>query len=278
MSLATCPGLRPPSSQSAGACVDCQAFPSRTCWRKCTSLRRTTMTVTQRSDLTFKHNARLGRHGWLRLTPAYSVRLVEDVLSCARGQIRVLDPFSGTGTTGLACAERGFTCDLLEINPFLVWFTEAKVREYSDASLQRARKLVDVVVRTPAAGEVEECWTPPIRNVERWWSPVALDALRLLWARLASTGDGCEQVIDLIKIAFCRQVIAWSNASFGHQSMSFKRSQVTLLDALDGEDLLHSRVQEFGVGGDRLRAWRLRWVCNGPPGRFADRALFRPSA
>ena len=70
---------------------------------------------------------------------------------------------------------------------------------------------------------------------------MALDTLRLLWARIASTDDACDHVSDLIKIAFCRQVIAWSNASFGHQSMSFKRSQVTLLDALDGDDLL----QEF---------------------------------
>jgi hypothetical protein len=32
--------------------------------------------VKQRSDYTFKYNQKLGRHGWLRLTPAYSVKLV----------------------------------------------------------------------------------------------------------------------------------------------------------------------------------------------------------
>jgi len=34
--------------------------------------------------LTFKGNLRETRHGWLRLTPAYSVHLVAEILSGAR--------------------------------------------------------------------------------------------------------------------------------------------------------------------------------------------------
>ena len=196
------------------------------------------MTIRQRSDLTFKHNASLGRHGWLRLTPAYSVRLVDDLLASSRGHIRVLDPFSGTGTTGLVCAERGLQCDLLDVNPFLVWFAGAKVREYSGASLRHAVSLIDKVVGTPAAGEGAGCWVPPIRNIDRWWSPVALDVLALLWARILSASDDDEYASDLVKIAFCRQVIAWSNASFGHQSMSFKVPQASFLNSLDVEYML----------------------------------------
>lgn len=41
----------------------------------------------RRAELTFKHNANHGRHGWLRLTPAYSVKLVNDILSDRAGQI-----------------------------------------------------------------------------------------------------------------------------------------------------------------------------------------------
>ena len=196
------------------------------------------MSVRQRSEYTFKHNAGLGRHGWLRLTPAYSVRLVDDLLSSSRGQLRVLDPFSGTGTTGLVCAERGYRCDLLDINPFLVWFAGAKVREYSSDLLQQATDLIDRVVETPVAGEGDECWVPPIRNIDRWWSPLALDALGLIWARIATAADGDERALDLIKIAFCRQVIGWSNASFGHQSISFKEPQASFLGSLDIDFML----------------------------------------
>ena len=62
------------------------------------------MTVRQRADLTFRHNVHRGRHGWLRLTPAYSVKLVGDILAASRKPRFVLDPFAGTGTTGLVCA------------------------------------------------------------------------------------------------------------------------------------------------------------------------------
>ena len=38
------------------------------------------MQISQRSDYTFKYNNKLGRHGWLRLTPAYSVKLVTEII------------------------------------------------------------------------------------------------------------------------------------------------------------------------------------------------------
>ena len=34
----------------------------------------------QRAHLTFRGNVALGRHGWLRLTPAYSLALVRELL------------------------------------------------------------------------------------------------------------------------------------------------------------------------------------------------------
>ena len=36
--------------------------------------------IETRSDYTFKYNSKLGRHGWLRLTPAYSVKLVKEII------------------------------------------------------------------------------------------------------------------------------------------------------------------------------------------------------
>ena len=47
----------------------------------------------------------------------------------------VLDPFCGTGTTALVCAERGIACDTTDINPFLIWLAKAKARSYSSADL-----------------------------------------------------------------------------------------------------------------------------------------------
>ena len=48
--------------------------------------------INQNAQYTFKYNASMGRHGWLRLTPAYSVRLVEEILSDLKSRSRVLEP------------------------------------------------------------------------------------------------------------------------------------------------------------------------------------------
>ena len=64
------------------------------------------VSMKQRADLTFKHNRGLGRHGWLRLTPAYSVKLVGEILGELDGKQVVIEPFSGTGTTAVVSAEQ----------------------------------------------------------------------------------------------------------------------------------------------------------------------------
>ena len=89
------------------------------------------MKVTQRSDYTFKYNKKPGRHGWLRLTPAYSVKLVTEIIDSIPEDAFILDPFSGTATTGLVAAERKLSAHCLDINPFLIWLGNAKCRNYS---------------------------------------------------------------------------------------------------------------------------------------------------
>src|SRR5438270_13194498 len=95
--------------------------------------------TTSRSDLTFKHNMQFDRHNWLRLTPAYSVKLVKQLLDMNPEVRNVLDPFCGTGTTALVCGERGINCESLEINPFLVWFARVKTANYTVAQLSGAK-------------------------------------------------------------------------------------------------------------------------------------------
>ena len=56
----------------------------------------------QRADYTHKYNQKIGRHGWLRLTPAYSVKIVDELLAAYPDlSWNVLDPFCGTATTAL---------------------------------------------------------------------------------------------------------------------------------------------------------------------------------
>lgn len=193
--------------------------------------------ITARADLTFKENLKHGRHSWLRLTPAYSVKVVQDILIKVGKPSYVLDPFSGTGTTGLACAERGIACDLVELNPFLGWFAKAKTRNYTERDIAGA----DEIARAAAArvgqnAKIHHLWTPPISHIERWWTPNRLAVLASLFhdLRRKSQEEECP-ALDLVLIAFCRVAIAWSNAAFNHQSMSLKCERPTLFEAQEGD-------------------------------------------
>ncbi len=95
----------------------------------------------QNAHLTFKGNREAGRHAWLRLTPAYSVRLVREHVARTGPGAVVTDPFSGTGTTALAAAEHGVRGQALDINPFLIWLGEVKTRHYDAGILAGGHEL-----------------------------------------------------------------------------------------------------------------------------------------
>lgn len=176
----------------------------------------------QRADYTHKFNVRTGRHGWLRLTPAYSVKIVDELMASYRGPLRVLDPFCGTATTALSAACHGHTGVTTDINPFLVWFGRAKTAKYSDTTIASTREAGSAVLASVNREEVEPVPAPPIHDVDRWWPPVALEFLCRLKAGIdAGTEDGSPER-DLLLVAFCRTLIELSNAAFNHQSMSFR--------------------------------------------------------
>lgn len=178
--------------------------------------------VRQNADLTFKLNRQYGRHGWLRLTPAYSVKLVSEILATSDRGIRVLDPFSGTSTTPLCAASAGYTATGVEINPFLIWFGNVKLATYSPLCIRATGEaLADLI--TQASGNGYGAVRPPaIHNIERWWHPAELDFLRKFKAALDKTIPYDCPMRDLILVVFCRLIIRFSNAVFNHQSISFK--------------------------------------------------------
>jgi len=176
----------------------------------------------QNADLTFKLNRHYGRHGWLRLTPAYSVKLVSEILAAADRGIRVLDPFSGTATTPLCAAYVGDTATGVEINPFLTWLGNVKLATYSPACVRAAGEGLSKLISETSRENSRSVVPPPMHNIQRWWDPEPLDFLCKLKAALDdATRDG-SATRNLLLVVFCRLVINLSNAAFNHQSLSFK--------------------------------------------------------
>lgn len=100
----------------------------------------------QRADFTYKFNAKTGRHGWLRLTPAYSLKIVEDLVISNPEARRIFDPFCGTATTALSAAYHGREGVTTDINPFLIWLGQAKTMHYSTVDIELTREVcLDIV-------------------------------------------------------------------------------------------------------------------------------------
>lgn len=179
----------------------------------------TRISLTQRADLTYKANKKAGRHGWLRLTPAYSLKLVQEQLAKLPHNSVVLEPFSGSGTTPLVAQEYGITCQAREINPFLVWFGNTKLDNYSGRDAQKFILTTREVVKAASDKFPNSYWTPNLFQIEKWWNLPTLQALSALKHHINKYKG---KVRNLLDVAFCRVMIASSNASFNHQSMSFK--------------------------------------------------------
>jgi len=197
--------------------------------------------MTTREDLTYKYNMKENRHGWLRLTPAYSVKMVHQILDKNLQAHSVLDPFSGTGTTGLVCRERGIACDLLDINPFLIWFAKAKTANYSQNEIDGARQALHLIQQRHGMSLKFVTQVPRIQNIDRWWHPSVQYFLASLYQVLHNLTLPTASR-DLLLVAFCQKIIAWSSAAFNHQSMSFKVAR----GAVSNTTLDHARyLQEY---------------------------------
>ena len=188
----------------------------------------------RRDYLTFRGNVAVGRHGWLRLTPAYSLGLVRELLKSAGPDEFVLEPFSGTGTTPLACGAMGIRCHAVDINPFLVWLGNLKLSRFA-RDIERAVTTAADNIAERASGSNATSWRPDLHQIEKWWDGPTLLVLAALCEGIKELQ--CESkhaVTDLLKVAFCRVMIQSANVSFGHQSMSFKKN-----DDADASVLIH---------------------------------------
>jgi DNA methylase len=90
--------------------------------------------VPDRAASTFSANLRLPVHRWFRYSAGFSAEWAEALISSAsaRGPVRVLDPFAGSGTTLLAAEDVGVESIGVEAHPFVARVARAKLSSRSD--------------------------------------------------------------------------------------------------------------------------------------------------
>ncbi len=92
----------------------------------------------------FGPNKKAPFHRWVTFTEGFSAQLVLAELAAAPAETRVFDPFGGTGTTPLVCAQMGLTATYAEVNPYLAEVAETKVLAATASLQDRAAALAEV--------------------------------------------------------------------------------------------------------------------------------------
>lgn len=153
----------------------------------------------------------------------------------------VLEPFSGSCTTPLVAQELGIACEAQEINPFLVWFGNVKLATYTPCDVEEISHAASSILLSANKKPSEPYWTPNIYQIQKWWDNSTLTALSTLKHYI----DAYEgKVRDILDVVFCRTMIATSNASFNHQSMSFKNADA---NNYPEEDRYMAVIEVFNV-------------------------------
>ncbi|MFZ1203647.1 MAG: DNA methyltransferase, partial [Candidatus Acidiferrales bacterium] len=103
--------------------------------------------VSLSTSSTFISNMDLPVHRWIRYSAGFSAEWVESVISEARpslGEVRVFDPFCGSGTTLVASETAGVEAWGIEAHPFVFRIAHAKLAWRSDPDAY-LRKIADLL-------------------------------------------------------------------------------------------------------------------------------------
>lgn len=150
------------------------------------------------SQSTFRGGLISPVHRWFRLTPSFGPELVDTMLEEMEtaSHHRVMDPFSGAGTTLLQSKFREIESIGFEINPFLYFVCSTSTRlnlnpDQLKASLAFVESTFADSIQKARHLEADELDIPlpKIHNVYRWWRKDVLKELLLLRDAIQTTQD-----------------------------------------------------------------------------------------
>lgn len=98
----------------------------------------------------------LPRHRWYLVKEAFSPHLVEAAIRAHACETSlVLDPFSGSGTVALTCAENRVASIGIEVNPFLAFLARAKLLQVSNTRFREGAEDAREGFRTKSPSSLE---------------------------------------------------------------------------------------------------------------------------
>ena len=118
--------------------------------------------IADRSSSTFTKNMSLPVHSWFRYSAGFSATWVEQVIRerSSQDEVRVLDPFAGSGTTLLVAESIGCASIGLDPHPFVSRVARAKLEWYSDP--EEFSNFASKVIRTAEKSRASTKGYPPL--------------------------------------------------------------------------------------------------------------------
>lgn len=182
--------------------------------------------VVEESDygvlVTANGNTRAPIHRWFRMKEAYSNKLLERILTdsglAGREQLSIMDPFSGSGTTGVSAGDlvrdrrlSRASVTAIEVNPFLHLLSVSKMRAHTSTRkdvfqaagrvARRAMSEMDGLAPVPELSTFSKAEYFPSKN---------LDRLRAIKASVDAL-DEDDSLRDFLTIALAAAVEPSSN-------------------------------------------------------------------
>jgi len=229
---------------------------------------------------TFVDNMRLPVHRWIRFSAGFSGAWAQNIIGNARGngEVRVFDPFAGSGTTLIAAEDAGVPAYGLEAHPFVYRLARAKLARRS--SPETFRELVKVI-RADAKqrkGEIEH-YPKLIRECYIDETLAELDALR----RAVESVDHLSNEGQLVWLALVGILRRCSHAGTAQwQYVLPKKSKKFSAHPLSAfDDLTRTMLADMAAGPDiaspiaKLVQGDAR-DCDGVPDRFATLVVTSP--
>lgn len=138
----------------------------------------------------FLDNMRLPVHRWFRYSAGFSAEWVKWLLAEREGsELRVLDPFVGSGTTCLACDEMSVPSHGIEAHPFVHRVAQAKLSYRADP--ERLIAKAENAFRLARKGTPETAHYPEI--IQKCYGPATLSYLDCFRQAVEMEQDGSPE-------------------------------------------------------------------------------------
>jgi DNA modification methylase len=171
-------------------------------------------------------NEELPRHRWYPIKEGFSAKLISDSITefqkNNRKSFLAIEPFSGSGTAPVECARLGIDCLAFEVNPFLAFVGQAKLKQTDAGRFSTRRDVIIKGLKTPHQTPLEKYSTFCEGNGKHQWL-FNRSVLRSFVGGWKATKDCTPAERALFRLALIRAAMDNCNAYPDGKCLRYKR-------------------------------------------------------